>query len=151
MKPITKRQEIQNRILKDIHEFKWGIIALGLYYLLTHKIFHAFCPMVIATGFPCPGCGMTRSVFYLLTGQFGRSFELSPFALFWVLLGIWFIYKRYVKGEKVKGIYPLLGFISVAMIVYYIYRMFTIFPSVPPMIYKEDNMLNYLLRIIKII
>jgi len=149
MKPITKLQAIQKRIVKDVHEFKWAIISIVFYYLLTHEVFHAFCPMVIVTGLPCPGCGMTRSAFYLLTGQFVRSFTLNPFAIVWILLGIWCAYIRYVKGKDVKGIYPLVGCICVAMIAYYVYRMYTVFPSIPPMIYKEDNMLNNILNLIK--
>jgi len=147
MKSITKRQVIQKRIVKDVLEFKWAIICLVIYYLLTNDVFHAFCPMVIATGLPCPGCGVTRSIFYLLTGQISRSFALSPFALFWILLGVWFVYERYVQGKKVKGIYPLIGCIFVAMMVYYVYRMYTAFPFIPPMIYREDNVLNNLLEL----
>ena len=147
MKPITKLQATKNRIVKDVLEFKWAFIGILIYYLLTDEVFHAFCPIVIATGLPCPGCGVTRSIFYLLSGQIGKSFALSPFAIFWILLGIWFVYKRYVQGKKVKGIYPIIGCLFVAMIVYYVYRMYTTFPSVTPMIYRENNMLGNLLRL----
>jgi len=147
MKPITNLQTIQKRIVKDVLEFKWAIICLVIYYFVTHELFHAFCPMVIVTGLPCPGCGVTRSIFCLLTGQISRSFVLSPFALFWILLGIWFVYERYVQGKKVKGIYPLIGCLCVAMVVYYVYRMYTTFPSISPMIYTEDNVLNNLLKL----
>jgi len=147
MKPITKRLAIQKRIVIDVLAFKWAIICLVIYYLLTNEVFHAFCPMVIVTGLPCPGCGVTRSIFYLLTGQISRSFALSPFAIFWILLGIWFFYERYVRGKKVKVLYLLIGCLFVAMMVYYVYRMYTVFPSIPPMIYREDNMLNNLLKV----
>ena len=149
MKLTTKLQAIQKRIVKDILEFKWAIIALVIYFSLTNEVFYAFCPMVIATGLPCPGCGMTRSIFYLLTGQVGRSFALNPFALFWVILGIWFIYTRYVVGKEMKWINPIIGCICVAMITYYVYRMCTVFPSTPPMIYRENNLLNNLLKLYK--
>jgi len=147
MKLIQKLRAIQIRIRKDVLEFKWAIIVLVIYYLLTHEVFHAFCPMVIVTGLPCPGCGVTRSIFYLLTGQLSKSFAFSPFAIFWVLLGIWFIYKRYVEGKKVKGIYPIMVGLCMAMVVYYMYRMYTAFPFTPPMIYKEDNLLSNLLKL----
>ena len=147
MKPKTNLKVIQKRIVKDALEFKWAIICLVIYYMLTHEVFHAFCPMVIVTGLPCPGCGMSRSIFYLLTGQFGRSFALSPFAIFWILLGSWFVYVRYVKGKRVKGIYLFMGCLCVAMMVYYVYRMFTVFPSTAPMIYREDNVINNLLKL----
>jgi len=150
MKTIIKMQAIKERIVKDVLEFKGAIISLVIYYFLTEQVFHSFCPMVIVTGLPCPGCGITRSIFYLFTGQFGKSYELSPFAIFWILSGIWFIYRRYVEGKKVKGIYPIIGCICAAMIVYYVYRMCTVFPSIPPMIYKKDNVINSLLRLYNI-
>ena len=147
MKPKTKLKAIINQIVKDVLELKWAIICLAIYYMFTHEVFLTFCPMVILTGLPCPGCGLTRSIIYLLTGQFDRSFAFSPFAIFWILLGIWFVYERYVEGKKVKGIYPLIGCLCVAMIAYYVYRMYTVFPFAPPMIYREDNVLNNLLKL----
>ncbi|MFR6365723.1 DUF2752 domain-containing protein [Gallintestinimicrobium sp.] len=33
-------------------------------------MFHAFCPSVFLFGLPCPGCGMTRAVFFLSQGSF---------------------------------------------------------------------------------
>lgn len=38
------------------------------------------------TGWPCPGCGLTRSLAAFGTGDLGRSFAFHPFG---PLLGIW--------------------------------------------------------------
>lgn len=146
MKVFTKLETVFKRIAKDIIAFKWPILLFVIVYLAIHKVFHAFCPMIIITGYPCPGCGMTRAVAYLLMGQFERSFNLNPLAPLWILLGIWFFFRRYIAGKKVKGVYPLMACICIAMIVYYAYRMYTTFPSYPPMVYRRDNILAHLLK-----
>ena len=39
------------------------------------------CPFRLATGLPCPFCGLTRSLFALGQGHVGGSFHLSPLGL----------------------------------------------------------------------
>lgn len=39
------------------------------------------CPFRAATGLPCPGCGVTRSVTLLLRGRVSESWEMHPFGL----------------------------------------------------------------------
>jgi hypothetical protein len=41
----------------------------------------SFCPFKIATGLPCPGCGMTRSVVALLHGDLGASLFFHPLGI----------------------------------------------------------------------
>jgi hypothetical protein len=51
------------------------------------------CGFYIRTGWPCPGCGMTRSVLAFARGEIGRSFYQQPAAAFGclVLTGIAFL------------------------------------------------------------
>ncbi len=39
------------------------------------------CPFRLATGLPCPGCGLTRSWVYLTHGQFTDSVMANPFGV----------------------------------------------------------------------
>lgn len=39
------------------------------------------CPVRLATGVPCPGCGMTRASIALARGDLGGALELQPLAL----------------------------------------------------------------------
>jgi hypothetical protein len=39
------------------------------------------CPFRLATGLPCPGCGLTRSWVYLAHGRWGEAMSANPFGL----------------------------------------------------------------------
>ncbi|MGW5523486.1 DUF2752 domain-containing protein [Gordonia sp. NPDC003950] len=39
------------------------------------------CPFRLATGLPCPGCGLTRSWVYGAHGDWAQSFAAHPFGL----------------------------------------------------------------------
>ena len=38
------------------------------------------CPILAATGVPCPGCGLTRATMELVRGDFLQSFQTHAFA-----------------------------------------------------------------------
>lgn len=133
---------ILHRIGKDVKQYKWSAAAFLVYYLAVRTVFHAFCPLLILTGFPCPGCGITRAVLCILTGQFARAWHLNPCAYLWVFFALWFIYRRYIIGWSVKGAAQGLAVIAAVMIAVYLFRMISEFPGHPPMTFKRDNMLN---------
>jgi hypothetical protein len=37
------------------------------------------CPFRLATGLPCPGCGLTRSWVFIAHGDFGEAVRANPF------------------------------------------------------------------------
>lgn len=137
-----KAKEIGKRIKKDASEYKYPILLFLLYYISVKAVFHAYCPMVLITGLPCPGCGMTRAILLLLSGEWQRSWNLQPFAILWVLFGIWIVVWRYILGKRIKWFNPILIVLLVSLIAFYIYRMVTAFPSYPPMTYRYDNLFS---------
>lgn len=46
------------------------------------------CPFRLATGLPCPGCGLTRSWVDLLHGQLGEAMTANPFGILALALAI---------------------------------------------------------------
>ena len=52
-------------------------IMVLLYAVAVNLIFHAFCPLVIFCGFPCPGCGVSRATFCFVTGRGGVAWQLN--------------------------------------------------------------------------
>lgn len=134
-------ETVWNRIKADLKEYRIVIIFLCIYYILTRMFFRAFCPMVIVTGFPCPGCGLSRAVWFLLTGQLGRSLHLHPLAFFWIVFILYFSANRYILGKRVtKAMTAALAVLVAATLILYCFRMVTVFPEKPPMSYTGRNL-----------
>lgn len=141
--------EIFRRIWADVIQYKWGVIIFILYNIIVRKIFKAFCPSLILIGLPCAGCGLTRAVFYIITGRIKRGMMLNPSAPFWIITIIYFAICRYIVGRKGKGIYILLSVTCVVTIAIYVYRMIYMFPGDPPMVYYRRNILAKIVKNIR--
>ena len=133
---------IWGRIKQDIGQHGAGVLAVVVLYFVMHALFGAFFSSVIVTGFPCPGCGMTRAVLYLLKGQFLRSWALNPAAGLWGLWALWFAFERYIRGQKCKGLTWALCGIALFMISVYLIRMVRYFPDRPPYVYTPNNLFS---------
>ena len=134
--------KIIQRLLQDIKNYYIGVLIFILYSIVVRHIFHVFCPQLIITGIPCAGCGMTRAIYYILTGHFQRGMDLNPAAPLWI---IWFMLgaiERYVIGRNRKWILYLLACVCVVTLLIYVYRMSTQFPSYPPLTYYKRNLLS---------
>lgn len=130
------------RIWKDIREYRMFILAFAAYDALVQLLFRAFCPMVIVTGFPCPGCGMTRAVFYFATGQFEKGWRMNPLGILWLVLALYFAVMRYWFSRPAKGVLQIGGILAGCMLALYLYRMYRFFPGEPPLVYEEGNLLE---------
>ncbi len=134
-------RKIGERICQDIKNLWPAAIAVIIYTVLVKLIFHAFCPMVVVTGFPCPGCGMTRSLFFLLTGRIGQSVWIHPMGIPIAGLICYFLWNRYILGRTAKGMKGLIIAAIVLLVVLYVWRMHLYFPNRPPYVYAKDNIL----------
>lgn len=137
-----KIHQIIQRIWTDVYNYRIGIFIFGVYYIVIHMVLHAFCPMVLLTGFPCAGCGMTRAVLAVLKGQFARAWNLNPMALPVLLFLGYCMWMRYILCKKVKGIKAGIVILVAGMLLTYGYRMCTIFPNRPPYVYTENNLME---------
>ncbi|WP_288520911.1 DUF2752 domain-containing protein [uncultured Holdemanella sp.] len=113
-----------------------GIVLILFLLLLFYK-----CPIQTLTGFPCPGCNMKTSLYYLL--QFKFSLSLYYHALLIptivVFVSILFNHKNQERIKKLLMIWAIL------MILYYIYRMIVYFPN-SPMVYDKNNLIYFIFR-----
>jgi uncharacterized protein DUF2752 len=48
----------------------------------------SLCPFKLLTGFPCPGCGITKSLVYLYSGDLGKSLHYHIFGPFVIPVSI---------------------------------------------------------------
>lgn len=137
-----KLKEIGERIGSDFRIYGGAAVWFAAYYVTAHFLFRAICPMVILTGFPCPGCGMTRAVFCFATGQFARGWRLNPLGILWLLLILYFIVMRYGLGKRPAGILKMGGILIALMVIFYLYRMYRYFPGNPPVSYTPGSILE---------
>ncbi len=120
-------------MIRDLKENGLGLLAVVVYIALFQLLFHTICPMQLLLGLPCPGCGLTRSGLLLLSGHPIRAFVMHPFLYAWIVILLDFGINRYLLGRKPKELYLLLGITLVGMVIFYGYRMATMYPDREPM------------------
>lgn len=129
--------------LVDIKSAKWAVIVIIAYFVFLNKIFYSICPMVLFTGYPCPGCGMTRAAFRVLHLDFAGAWDIHPFIFPVIFLAVFFCVDRYLMGRKRERVVKWFMIVTGAgMILFYIWRMVYEFPGEPPMSYYYNNFLS---------
>lgn len=90
----------------------------------------SFCPFKMLTGFPCPGCGITKSLVYFYQGDLGKSFYyhiFGPFAIaFSVVTVLVLTVELITKKEYFNRILfskKLAYFLGIVLAVYHLARL----------------------------
>jgi hypothetical protein len=83
---------------RKIYGIAGALLTLVIpYFLMLNNSNHhletdqSLCPFKMLTGFPCPGCGITKSLVYFYEGDMYKSFSyhiLGPFVIVFALLTI---------------------------------------------------------------
>ncbi|MCI8598100.1 MAG: DUF2752 domain-containing protein [Lachnospiraceae bacterium] len=116
------------RLLRDLYNLRFAGLGLAIYYLTVHFLFNQFCPMMILIHMPCPGCGMTRALVLVLTGQWTQAWQLHPLIYGWIVFGIGFVIDRYVRDKKSTYLRIFLIVLLLGTLILYGYRMVNGFP-----------------------
>lgn len=85
------------KLLKKLAALLAVLIAAALGLFLSTRIFGTVCPVKGLTGFPCPGCGMTRAWAAVLRGELGTAWECHP---------LWTIMPFFGAGIAVYALSP---------------------------------------------
>lgn len=79
------------------------------------------CGFHVVTGHPCPTCGSTRVILYLLDGHWAQAFQVNPFFFvclaaltFWAVAGAvaWLMHRDlsvHVSRREERWLWVLLG------------------------------------------
>ncbi len=130
---------------KDIKDIKWAIIIIIAYFALGRYFLYSLCPMVMVTGLPCPGCGLTRAGFALLRLDLAGAYRIHPFIYPIAGYIAVFGWNRYIMGRRMgKKLKAGLTVLMVLVILFYGWRMWMYFPGEPPMSYYERNLVRFL-------
>lgn len=60
----------------------------------------SFCPFKMLSGFPCPGCGITKSMVFFYEGDIYKSFYYHLFGPFVLLICVFLLFKFTVEFFK---------------------------------------------------
>lgn len=127
-----KQCKMLSRMRRDLYRVRYALILFFVYAIPAQLIFHTICPFAILTGFPCPGCGLTRAGLCLLKGQFFAAWEIHPLIYLWAILLLCLIIFRYVLDKNSFPVFPTAVITSLATLIYYFYRCASgIFISLP--------------------
>ncbi|MCH5263144.1 MAG: DUF2752 domain-containing protein [Lachnospiraceae bacterium] len=135
---------VLGRLAADGKEYGIAVVALFIYTVVTNLIFHAFCPLIIFCGIPCPGCGISRATAYFLTGRWQQAWQMNPMIFPIVAAAVYFGWNRYLLGRKARGIKVIIIVLAVLLVAVYAVRMYLYFPNRVPYVYTENNMLAHL-------
>ncbi len=129
--------------LKDIMSAKWAIIVIVACFVFLKNFLHSLCPMVLFTGLPCPGCGMTRAGYKVLCLDFAGAWRIHPFIYAVIVLAVVFAVERYiVQSKSMTGFKWCAVAAMTGLIIFYVWRMIHFFPSVEPMTYYRYNLIQ---------
>jgi hypothetical protein len=118
-----------------------GIWIVGLLPLLFGR---AACPLADIFGIPCPGCGMTRAMLLLASGQVAASLRMHPLAVpcafastFFMVATIWVTARAGTPEaawhDKVgRAALLVFALVQVAMLALWGARMFGLFGGRAP-------------------
>lgn len=138
----TVIEDAARLIWKDICNMKLAAAVIFVYLWIKRVFFRSSCIWVLITGFPCPGCGLTRAGVALLKGRFRSAFEIHPFIYAIVILFVVFCIQRYILKKSPKAFVKWGIALLVGMLVFYAYRMLYLFPGEPPMSYYRYNLIR---------
>ncbi len=107
----------------------------------------SMCIIRRITGLPCPTCGMTRAGLSLLYLDFSGAFDYHPLIFFVVpALFIGFLTVTTGKASKEK-LKPWIIGSAVLIFTVYVIRMILFFPDREPMVFDENSLAGFILRL----
>lgn len=111
--------------------------SLAGYSLIVGNVVNgSACPVYMLTGYPCPGCGVTRAFFALFNGDVGLALSYNAFALIVVLVAgvLWARWTwRRARGKDVSiaTFTPVFAYTFAALTVAWtVFRLTPFYPGV---------------------
>jgi hypothetical protein len=97
---------------KRLYFFVGTLCLAGYIWLASNVLYqhvHAGCLFHKITGIPCPSCGSTRSVFFLLKGDFAHALYANPFGyillVLMIILPLWILFDLICKKDSFLRLY----------------------------------------------
>ena len=110
-------------------------LAIPYFIMLNNSDTHlenkqSFCPFKMLTGFPCPGCGITKSLICIYEGNIYQSLYYHIFGsltfLFCIAIILILVTELITKKEYFRNIFyskKLAYFLGISLAIYHITRL----------------------------
>lgn len=138
-----KKTNMSIREIKDSLNLKMAalvVVVLVCYTILNFIVGVELCPFRAVTGFPCPSCGLTTALYFILRGQFLFALETHIFIYVLPIVPLAYLF---LEKKRRNQIYIVL---AIALTIYWIYRLAFLFPSDYPMTFDPNGILPKLLN-----
>jgi hypothetical protein len=122
----------------------WLLLVPGVLLLATHILpvpqngalggLPAICPLKTLSGWPCPGCGLTRSLVLCAHGDWAQAFVFHPLGIafyfgLWGALALGVLpLTRIRRALSQRALIFLCGAYAVTMVVFWLVRLAGILP-----------------------
>lgn len=137
----NKIPNLMVHVVEDLWRIKMPMILIVVYMTTGEILFGKICPLRLLTGFPCPGCGLTRAGLLVLMGEWFEAAEMNLTIFLWIPLLMYLFSARYLFPKLKRFIPAVLIPVCIFTMVYYIMRMVLVFPGEPVM-YARENLLT---------
>ncbi len=91
----------------------------------------SLCPLKMLSGFPCPGCGITKSMVYFYEGNVWKSLSFhifGPFAIVFSIITIIVLVVELLTKKEYFNYYlynkKIAYFLATVLVIYHIIRLF---------------------------
>jgi len=141
------------RLLAHIRSNSVLWISLAAFVVLAWLATGTSCVIHSITGFPCPGCGLTRGLLASLHGDFAAAWHWHP--LFWlaplILLAVLLLlaFRPALLHSRCAG--RIWMALAILFILVYIVRMILYYPETEPMTYNWHSVFGRIWTLIRMI
>ncbi len=145
-----KNIEISKKAKKQLKIGGLFLVLVGIASIIVNLLTDGkgtICIIANTTGFPCPTCGLTRSVLYALKLDFKSAIVYNPLIIIlpFSILALGYGVIKEDENFLKKSIYIIGG---IAILVWII-RMIMYFPNVEPMIYRDKSFFGFIFGFVK--
>lgn len=113
---------VWERIRKDLSSYGMALLLLAVLLGAAVLSGRTLCPVARIFGIPCPGCGMTRALGCLLTGNFKEAWQWNPAVYPLAVWTVWFLAERYLFDRCTRVVRAALILVLVFMVGCYLLR-----------------------------
>lgn len=125
-----------------------SVLLVPFFILIFQKIpienEQSFCPVKMITGFPCPGCGITKSIIFFYEGEWLKSLSYHLFGPLLILVSLFLIFV--FLFELFKGKVYLKKNIFNKRLTYCFAILLAIYHIIRLILFVKENSLSSILK-----